>query len=33
MIYLTMTLWPYVLLAMLAGAVIGWFTTGRTADE
>ena len=27
MIYLSFTLWPYALLAVLAGLVIGWFTT------
>lgn len=28
MIYLTFALWPYVLLALSAGLLIGWFTAG-----
>jgi hypothetical protein len=30
MIYLTFALWPYAVLALAAGMVIGWFTTDRT---
>lgn len=32
MIYLTTQLWPYAVLALLAGAVVGWFTTEPSAD-
>ncbi len=28
MLYLTFALWPYVLAALAAGVVIGWFTAG-----
>ncbi|BBE70553.1 hypothetical protein OHA_1_00117 [Pleomorphomonas sp. SM30] len=33
MFYLTYELWPYALLALIAGVVIGWFTTGRAAAD
>jgi uncharacterized membrane-anchored protein YhcB (DUF1043 family) len=33
MIYLTFALWPYALLALVAGVVIGWFTTDRSVEE
>lgn len=33
MIYLTFALWPYVLLALAAGIVIGWFTASPTPGD
>lgn len=33
MIYLTFALWPYALLALAAGIVIGWFTANPTAGD
>ena len=30
MLYLTFALWPYALLALAAGIVIGWFTATPT---
>jgi len=30
MIYLTTMLWPYILVAIAAGLVIGWFSAEKT---
>ncbi len=33
MIYLTTELWPYAVLAVLAGGIVGWFTTERSGGR